>query len=40
LFHCWSKVFPLKRHSYNLTVGVEHGDGGRYRSQSVHGQVG
>src|SRR5713101_1834364 len=37
LFHCWSKVFPLKRHSYDLTVGAEHGDGGRYRYQSVHG---
>ena len=36
LFHCWSKVFPLKRHSYDLTVGVEHGCGCRYRCQSVH----
>src|SRR5215475_10754396 len=39
LFHGWSKVFPLKRHGYDLTVGVEHGDGCRSRSQSVHGQV-
>ena len=39
LFHGWSKVFPLKRHSDDLTVGVEPGDGCRYRSQSVHGQV-
>ena len=37
LFHCWRKVFPLKRHSYALTVGVEHGDGCRYRYQSVQG---
>ena len=37
LFHCGSKVFPLKRHSYDLTVGVEPGDGCRYRCQSVHG---
>src|SRR5215813_2088007 len=37
LFHGWSKVFPLKRHSYDLTVGVEHGDEWRYRYQSVHG---
>ena len=31
LFHCWSKIFPLKRHSADLTVGVEHGCGCRYR---------
>ena len=37
LFHGWSIVFPLKRHSYDLTGGVEHGDGCRYRYQSVHG---
>src|SRR5712692_1840064 len=37
LFHCWSKIFPLKRHSADLTVGVEHGCGCRYRCQSVHG---
>src|SRR5215831_73618 len=37
LFHGWSKVFPLKRHSYDLTVGVEHGDEWRYRYQSVRG---
>src|SRR6267143_1029241 len=37
LFHCGSKIFPLKRHSYDLTVGVEHGCGCRYRCQSVHG---
>ena len=37
LFHCWSKVFPLKRHSDDLTVGVEHGDACRYPYQSVQG---
>ena len=37
LFHGWSKIFPLKRHSYDLTVGVEHGDKCRYRYQSVRG---
>src|SRR6266568_3939674 len=36
LFHGWSKVFPLKRHSYDLTVDVEHGHGCRYRYQNVH----
>ena len=36
LFHGWSKIFPLKRHSYDLTVGVEHGHGCRYRYQNVH----
>ena len=39
LFHCWSKVFPLKRHSDDLTVGVEDGARCRYRYQSVLGQV-
>jgi hypothetical protein len=38
-FHGWSKVFPLQRHSSDLPVGVEHGAGCRYRSQSVHGEV-
>jgi hypothetical protein len=37
LFHCWRKIFPLQRHSYDLTVGIEHGCGYRYRCQSVHG---
>ena len=36
LSHGWSKVFPLKRHSDDLTVGVEHGHGCRYRYQNVH----
>jgi hypothetical protein len=36
LFHGWSKIFPLKRHSYALTVGVKHGYGCRYQCQSVH----
>src|SRR6266849_1678727 len=31
LFHCWSKIFPLKRHSADLAVVVEHGCGCRYR---------
>ena len=39
LFHGWRNVFPLKRHSYDLTVGVEEGDRCRYRYQSVLGQV-
>jgi hypothetical protein len=39
LFHGWRKVFPLKRHSYDLTGGVEDGDRCRYRYQSVLGQV-
>ena len=37
LFHGWRKVFPLKRHSYDLTVGVEDGDRCRYQCQSVQG---
>src|SRR4030095_14226122 len=37
LFHGWSKIFSLKPHSYDLTVGIEHGCGCRYRCQSVHG---
>jgi len=37
LFHCWSKIFPLKRHRYDLTGGVKHGCGCRYQCQSVHG---
>src|SRR5262245_11172033 len=36
-FYCWSKILPLKRQSYDLTVGVEHGDECRYRYQSVLG---
>jgi hypothetical protein len=39
LFHGWSKVFPLKRHSDDLTVGVEHGQGCRYRYQNVQREV-
>ena len=37
LFHGWRKIFPLKRHSYDLTVGVKHGCGCRYQCQSVYG---
>ena len=37
--HGWRKVFPLKRHSDDLTVGVEDGARCRYRYQSVLGQV-
>src|SRR3989475_235705 len=36
LLHGWSKVLPLKRQSYDLTVGVKHGDACRYRYQNVH----
>ena len=36
LFHGWSKIFPLKRHSYDLTVGGKPGCGCRYQCQSVH----
>src|SRR5207245_4076722 len=39
LFHGWSKVFPLKRQSDDLTVGVKHGDACRYRYQNVHREV-
>jgi hypothetical protein len=28
---------PLKRHSYDLTVGVKHRCGCRYQGQSVYG---
>ena len=37
LFHGWSKIFPLKRHSYDLKVGGKHGCGCRYQCQSEHG---
>jgi hypothetical protein len=37
LFHCWSKVFSLKRHSDDLTVGVERSDGRQYPYQSGQG---
>jgi hypothetical protein len=37
LFPGWRKVFPLQRPSDDLPVGVEHGDGWRYRYQSVYG---
>ena len=37
LFHGWSKVFSLKRHSDDLTVGVKRRDGRRYPYQSVQG---
>ena len=38
-FHGGRKVFPLKRPSDDLTVGVEEGDRCRCRYQSVLGQV-
>src|SRR4029450_7354223 len=39
LFHGWSKIFLLKRHGDDLTVGVKHGGGCRYQCESVHGEV-
>ena len=39
LCHCWSKILPLKRHSYDLTVGVKHRCGCRYQGQSVYGCI-